>query len=77
MKDSPVEELRKTLPKGDCEWAGYDHVWKNLQKAAHKMAQTRYVYLSEDHVWIMACMGTGHEETMKYAQMWAMTYGWV
>ena len=38
-----VETMRKELPRGDCSWAGYDHVRDNLQKAAitlSKVAQS-------------------------------------
>ncbi len=63
--ESPVDTVRKTLPKGDGNWPGYDVVCARLQAAAHKIAQERYLYLSDEHVTLMAIMGCGHEETMK------------
>ena len=77
MKDSPVEQLRKTLPQGDGQWAGFDHVYTQLQKAANHLAQGAYTRCSEDHVEVMATMGSGHEETMKGLMHKARVYGWL
>lgn len=76
-QDSPVDEERKKLPRGDAKWPGFDKVYTNLQAAARKMSLARHVHLSEDHIWIMAVSGTGHEATMKGAQIWLRTYGWI
>lgn len=50
MKDSPVEVLRKTLPKGDGQWAGYDYVYGKLQDAAMYLAKDPYTRCGDDHV---------------------------
>lgn len=69
MPDSPTEQVRKTLPKGDGNWPGFEHVYRNIAAACEKMARTKYIYLSEEHITSMAILGCGHEETMKYEQM--------
>ena len=76
VDNDPVEKLRKTMPRGDGNWDGYDHVYDNLQKAAHSLSQGAYTCCGSDHVQTMATMGTGHEETMKYWQMVCKQYGW-
>ncbi len=67
--ESPVEEIRKTLPRGTGDWVGYSHVYRNIAQACELMARKKYIYLSEEHVRTMAILGCGHEETMKYEQM--------
>lgn len=67
--DSPVEFERKKLPRGNGDWQGYDHVYHNLQKTCETLAAGKYTYLSADHVFYMAVLGCGDEETMKYYQM--------
>lgn len=69
--DSPVETVRKTLPRGTADWAGFDYVYGKISAACEQMAQTRYVALSDEHVTSMAILGCGHEETMK-AEMWRL-----
>ncbi len=71
-RDSPVEVLRKTLPKGDGDWPAFGHVWSKLQRISAAMAKDRYTHLSEHHLHVMAAMGTGDEETMKGT---ALEYG--
>lgn len=66
--DSPVEQVRKQLPRGDGNWPGYAYVYKNIADACQKMAETEYIYLSDEHVDAMAILGSGHEETMKAEQ---------
>ncbi len=63
--DSPVDHVRKQLPRGDGQWTGFDAVYMKLQEAAHRMAQEKYMLCSDEHVTLMAIMGSGHEETMK------------
>lgn len=74
--DSPVESLRKTLPQGDANWPSFGHVWSKLQEAAHYLASQRYMRLGDDHIRIMAVMGTGNEELMKGELMRCYSYNW-
>lgn len=74
--ESPVEKERKTLPRGDGNWPGYDRVWSRLQDAAHNLAANRAAWLSDDHIHTMAVLGSGHEETMKAWMHICIQYGW-
>lgn len=65
VSDSPVEHVRKQLPRGDGEWPGFDVVYYRLKCAAHKIVDAPGMYLSDEHIRLMAIMGCGHEETMK------------
>lgn len=58
----------KDLPKGCGEWPGYNTVYRRLATACERMAQTKYIYLSDEHARAMAILGCGHEETMKAEQ---------
>lgn len=69
IRDSPVEERRKQLPRGDGNWKGYDVVYANISKACEKMGLSKHMRLSYLHVEAMAVLGSGHEETMKAMQM--------
>lgn len=76
FQDSPVEQLRKELPRGKADWPTFGHVWSNLQTAAIAMGQSNS-RLNDLHVRTMAVMGTGHEETMKAHQLLLRSYGWL
>jgi hypothetical protein len=76
INDSPVEEERKLMPRGDGNWPGYNYVYSKLQEAAEFLARDGYTRIGYDHVRIMAAMGSGHEETMKGLMGLAMAYGW-
>lgn len=76
-QDSPVEKARKDGPCGDGNWPGFGAVWSKIQEACHKMARTKHVYLSDDHVQTMGDLGSGHEERMKYRLHWLRTYNWI
>ena len=76
-KDSPVEMRRKELPRGDGQWAGFDHVYSLISSACEKMAIGNHTWLSELHIDCMAILGSGHEETMKYHVQWLRMYGWI
>ena len=76
-QDSPTEEARKLLPRGNGTWPGYEHVYRNIAEACEKMARSRYVYLSDEHIQAMAILGCGDEETMKYEQMRCRGRGWI
>ena len=76
-QDSPVERARKEGPCGDGNWPGYAVVYRNISKAAEKMGMDRHMRCSEIHVATMADLGSGHEERMKYRQMWLRTYRWI
>ena len=76
-QDSPVENVRKTLPQGDCEWKGAESVTNKLQYAAHEMAKQPHHLRSDIHVKTMAVIGCGDEETMKDHLIWLNTYGWL
>ena len=73
--ESPVEAERKTLPKGDGNWAGFAHVYKTISEACDKMGLSLN-RRSDEHVHAMAVLGCGHEETMKYEQMRLKSRGW-
>lgn len=77
IQDSPVEKARKLGPCGNGNWAGFDIVYKNIAKAAQKMAESRSMYLSTEHIETMGDLGSGHEERMKYRQIWLITYGYL
>lgn len=66
VEDSPVEKVRKTLPNGDGKFIGFDHVYSVLKNVCVNISKEKYGLLSEDHVFFMAVLGCGHEETMKY-----------
>lgn len=76
MKDSPVEVVRKQMPRGTGQWKGFDHVYGKLQEAAEYLAKGTYTRCNEDHVRVMAAMGSGDEETMKGTLHLCYTYGW-
>ena len=77
VSDSPVDHIRKQLPRGNGEWPGFDVVYHRLQRAAHEMADEPYIYLSDEHVGLMAIMGCGHEETMKAEMHRLMGRGYI
>lgn len=77
LRDSPVETRRKELPKGNADWPGYDRCYERLQFAAKHLAKNQYTRLCQDHVDVMAVMGSGHEETMKYYVHLAYQYNWI
>lgn len=68
-QDSPVEQRRKQLPRGNGDWPGYSKVYATIAQACQRMATTTYIYLSDEHVNAMAVLGSGDEMTMKYEQM--------
>ena len=77
LAESPVEQRRKELLQGDCNWLGYDAVYTNLQKAAEKLSSGKYTRLSGNHIETMAVMACGHEETMKSWQMVCRNNNWI
>ena len=77
LRDSPVEARRKEMPKGGGDWFGYDRCYDRLKSAAEHLARNQYTRLGQDHIDIMAAMGSGHEETMKYYVHIAYLYGWI
>ena len=76
LADSPVEDERKTLPRGSGDWLGYEAVYRNISQACDKMAVSGH-RLTDLHVTSMAILGCGHEETMKLHQILLRTYGWI
>ena len=75
--DSPVMVALRAGPRGEGNWPGFAHVYRNIALGAQRMAETRYVYLSQDHVETMADLGSGHEERMKWRQMWLREFGYL
>lgn len=65
---SPVEEVRKQLPRGNGNWPGYAHVYNNIARACEHMARNGLL-LTDEHINTMAVLGCGDEKTMKYEQM--------
>ena len=76
MPLSPVDVILKELPKGDCNWPGYDHVKAKLQQACAYFASSKQSHLNDDHVHLMAVLGCGDQETMKFELGKAKCYGW-
>ena len=76
---NPIEqrilEFRKEGRIGSGEWPGSNVVWARLQQAAHYLSKT--APHSSDHIEVMAVMGTGHEELMKYWVSIGMSRGWI
>jgi hypothetical protein len=77
ITDSPVEKRRKEIENGNGDWSGYDYVYSKIQEGCHKMAKTKYVYLSDDHIDSMADLGSGNEERMKYRLAWMREFNWI
>ena len=77
LRDSPVEIRRKEMPKGDGGWPGFDRCYERLQGAAKYLSRNKYTYLNQDHIDVMAAMGSGHEETMKFYVHLAYQYKWI
>jgi hypothetical protein len=77
LRDSPIETRRKEMPKGGGDWLGYDRCYDRLKSAAKHLAGNEYTRLGQDHIDIMAAMGSGHEETMKYYVHLAYVYKWI
>ena len=75
--DSPVDHIRKQLPRGNGDWPGFDVVYYRLKCAAHKMANEPYMHLGDEHVRLMAIIGCGHEETMKAEMHRLMGRGYI
>lgn len=77
MGDSPVEKALKAGPRGNGNWPGWSEVYSRISAACDKMGLNRHTHCSDEHVGTMADLGSGHEERMKYRQMWLRTYGWI
>ena len=75
--DSPVDKALKEGPRGDGQWPGFAHVYQNISKACDKMGANYLVRCSDIHVQTMADLGSGHEERMKYRQMWLRDNRWL
>lgn len=74
--ESPVEAMRKTLPAGDGNWAGFSHVYQSISAACEQMGRSHNRH-GDEHVHAMAVLGCGHEETMKYEQMRLRSRRWI
>jgi len=77
MPDSPVDVALRQGPRGDGQWPGFAKVYSNIERGAEKMATTPHVRLGQDHIDTMADLGSGHEERMKWRQMWLREYGYL
>lgn len=75
-QESPVETIRKSLPKGDGKWRGFASVYRRISKACEEMARRGH-HLSEFHVETMAILGCGHEETMKARLLLLYESNWI
>ena len=75
-QDSPVERRRKEMSCGNTDWPQWDYVYSKLAEGAARMGSSPQRCTTE-HVDIMAAMGSGDEETMKYYMHWLRTYGWI
>lgn len=74
--ESPVEALRKELPRGNGAWPGFSEVYTKMSDACLAMGLATYPR-QELHVRSMAILGCGHEETMKYHLGLLRIYGWI
>lgn len=69
VRDSASEVERKSLPRGNADWAGWDHVYDELNKACKSLAGDC------DQPFYQGVLGCGHEETMKYYMAIAQSRG--
>lgn len=85
-QDSPVERERKAGNCGNGKWDGFDVVYLRLQRVAERLGKgrtpSRLIHAScpppsQDHVDVMAAMGSGHEGRMKEWVMYAIGRGWL
>lgn len=74
IRDSIAEQIRKTLPNGYGSWIGFDHVYNKLKQACYKISNN--YNLSNEHDYLIAVLGCGHEETMKYEMSLCISRGW-
>lgn len=72
--ESPVETIRKELPRGKGDFPGYSRCYTIISAACQRLAESN-LYLSDEHVRAMAILGCGHEETMKAEMMRLMHRG--
>ena len=77
VSDSPVDIALRAGPRGKADWPGWDSVYTKIARAAEKMAQTRHVHLSDDHIATMADLGSGHEGRMKERLWWLRDRGYI
>ena len=77
LGDSPVQTALLNGPRGNGDWPGWPEVYDRINSACYLMGLDPNVRCSEDHVESMADLGSGHEERMKYRQMWLRQYGWI
>jgi len=73
--DNNVEKIRKTIEKGSGNWNGYDHVYGKIQEACYYLRNN--AYLSQEHEYMMAVLGCGHEERMKYEMALCYSKGYI
>lgn len=77
INDSPVESERKTLPRGNGAWKGYAHVYSKLKEACMSIAKNPYLLQGEEHISMMAILGSGNEELMKYEMARCYSRGFI
>lgn len=77
LSDSPVESRRKNMPRGNGDWPGFEKCYERLQSAAIYLSGSAHTHLNHDHIDVMAAMGSGDEETMKYYMHLAYMYKWI
>ena len=75
--DSPVESRRMAMPRGNGDWPEFDKCYERLQRAAIYLSRSALTRCNQDHIDVMAAMGSGDEETMKYYVHLAYTYKWI
>lgn len=61
-----IDKILRDLPKGNWDWPGADVVNKRLQEAATYFATGKHTHSCPDHLYTMAILGSGDEETCKY-----------
>ena len=74
---TPIDKCLLTMPRGDAKWQGWEYVYSKLQLAANYLGSSEHTNGSFDHVYLMAAMVCGHEETMKTALLNARDNKWI
>lgn len=74
---TPIEIVQKTMPRGNADWEGWAYVYSKLQQAANYLGSSKHTNGNDEHVYLMAAMVCGHEETMKSAMWNARNNKWI
>jgi len=70
-------EMRYKLPKGNADWPGWSQIYDKLSIVAEKLGSNPQTHLSDEHVYTLDVLGSGHEETMKGWMHYCMERKWL